>query len=1570
MRLDLASSNLQVASLDLALLARGLARADSSSSALGCVQGAALSVLAFADLGPSLSTQSFARLGPAAFALDFASIGPVILVQSFACCGSQLFFLGAGCMELPSAVSSHSSPELFLSTHSPSHPDSSLPMLSLSLDPSSPPKASTRLGLPTSAPGASGIGAGSPALDVTTPGSSLFAHAFKACLLSALTLAHPGAPPLLRALFRLGSLVLSFSGRMESLVFVSSGLLGPSSFSRSSGHLEPPTLACAAVLGSSLLPRSVVQLDPTSPVGSASFDASSIPVLSFVSLDSSLPARSSKCCDLPLLVLGASRLGSTSTLRSFHQSGFLVLLSESLRPEPSSTILGDLMLGAPSPPKASAQWDPLLSAADLGLVDLALPARRPARLGLGLLVHGGKLGLTPPVMDFVGLEASLASRSPSCLHSLSIVSFTQLDFPPLIRNVGLLGEALALCRNAQLDLFPSALALGQAGSSTPSQGHKRPELVVFVLSAASFESFMSPQGPLRLDNSSPVMKLCSVDLPPSALDCVSCGFSLLARDPARADGPLDLAGVLAVESLSRLPVCDHVTVGPCLPLRSHARPGVPLSTADFATLDFSVPIRWPGQLDFPTTVPGASHLGAPPTASGSMCSGSFASAQSLGWPGSSTSTPGASLGFIASMQNMARLEPLASSSCARGSPLLMIAPAQLDASAPLQAWLHLDPSVSASHTQLGVPSPSHAMRLELPTSVAQRIPSDSTSPVSDLAFLAPLASPKGLPWTGSPASAPDFSNLDPSLLPRGPQWCGALVPVIAAMRMAPELPVCESFRLGLVLPVRSLLWMGLLAMILDTGHLASSPSLQHLAYAGPALSAAAAQAGMMAPVLDFVAMGSSLPIRSSSRSSLALLVPASASAGSLTSVRGLHRTGTGLPVRNGCCVEAFLLVLGDASLDFSLSVRSFGRGSPLSALDLVHPGAPAPLHSASRLGSPPLAPAASRTGFSLLVAGYLVASSPSPRSSSHPEPSTTSLGLARTASVSSPPVPSLSSLGPSAPPRSLSYMGPSPPAMSVCLGFSSSLQSRACLGLTMLTYGCRGASLPVCDLILGPSPPLRALSRPGSATSTSQASHPEASLPLRALARPGVSSSIPSASAASALLADYVEFGSSPLPQGLARSASSTFTSDATQLDSCSSSRCLARGASMLVLGISHADVLLLALDCSTLGSFSLLRGVCGLGLKLLVPGFAMTGLASSSHGFAHADSLMVVGSACLGLSLLISDAMSVGFSLLLRSFIRLGLSLLLMHCGLEPSPSLRSALHLGASLLPSGFQARGLSVLGASRLGLPLPTRSYACLEAPMLACDLSHAGLSLLPRACGRLGPPIIPTGRVLGHFLSLVALTSSGLSLSPRSAARLEPVPLVQDFSNCGPSLFLQAFGLGSPIFTVGRMSLGLPLSAVGIAYCGSSLPLRSLYQLGSSILVLSSLAVGSSSFARGAACLDALMPVAGTAGPGCLHSLSAFDCANLGVLLPPQSFAHSESSSFAGALAQLGLSMPLRNPCRLDFALFVPTCFDATTSCLGSVHLDLLASVQSSGHMGPLSPATALTLGSTVPPKALA
>ena len=412
-RLDSAPATLQAASLDLALLARGLARADSSSSLLGCMHGAALSVLAFADLGPSLSTQSFGRTGPVAFALDLASIGPVILVQSFACCGSLLFLLSAARMDLSSAVSSHASPELSLSTHGPSHPDSSISMLSLGLNPSSPLKASTRLGLPTSALGASRIGAGSPALAVTTPGSSLFAHAFKASLLSALTLAHPGAPPFLRALVRLGSSVLSFSSRMESSPLVSSGFLGPSLFSHSSGHLEPSTLACASVLGLSLLLRSMVQLDPTSPVGSASFDASSIPVLSFVSLGSSSPAHSSQCCGLPPLMLGDCSSGFISTSRSFHQSDFAVLLAENCRPEASSTILGDLMLSFPLPPQASAQWGPLLSAADLGLVDFAPPTRRPARLGFGLLAFGGKLDLTPPVMDFVCVEASLASRSPS-----------------------------------------------------------------------------------------------------------------------------------------------------------------------------------------------------------------------------------------------------------------------------------------------------------------------------------------------------------------------------------------------------------------------------------------------------------------------------------------------------------------------------------------------------------------------------------------------------------------------------------------------------------------------------------------------------------------------------------------------------------------------------------------------------------------------------------------------------------------------------------------------------------------------------------------------------------------------------------------------------------------------------------------------------------------------------------------------------------------------------------------------------------------------------------------------------
>ena len=1082
---------------------------------------------------------------------------------------------------------------------------------------------------------------------------------------------------------------------------------------------------------------------------------------------------------------------------------------------------------------------------------------------------------------------------------------------------------------------------------------------------------MSPKGPLCLDSFSPIMKLCSVDLSPSALDYASCGFTLLLRDPARADGPLDLAGVLAVEHLTRLPVYDYVTLGPCLPLRSHTKPGVPLSAADFTALDFTLPMRGPAQLDFATTVLGVNRLEVAPTVSGSMCSGSSVPAQSLSRPDSSTSTLGASLDPLASIRNMARLEPLASLASAFGSSLLIIGPAQLDAPTFLQGRLHVDPSMSASNTQLGVPSPSRAMRLELPTSAAQQIPSDSTSPVSDCAFSGPSASPRGLGGTGSPPPALDFSNVDPSLLPHGPQRCGALVSVTSATRMAPSLPVCGTFRLGLVLLLRSLLCMGPSAMILGTHHLASPPSLQQFAYAGRTLSAAAASAGVIAPVLDFVAMGSSLPTRSFSCSSLSLLVPAFASAGFPTSIRGLHRAGTGLPVGNGCRVDAFLLALADAHLELSLSVRSLCRGPSLSALDLVYPGASVSLHSASRLGFLPLAPAASRTDSSLLVAGHLAASAPPPRSSSRLDLSTTPLGLARTGPVSSLPVLSLSSLDPSVPPRSLSCMGALPPAAPMCLGFSSSLQSHACLGLTMLTCGCQGAPLPVYDLILGPSPPLRALSRPGSATSTSQTSHPEASLPLKALARPDVPSLIVSASAASTLLAGYLEFGPSSPLHGLARPASSTSISDTAQFDSFLSLRSLARGASMLVLGTSRADVPLVALDCAALGSLSLLRGACALGLKLLVMGCAMTGLAPSSHAFAHSGASIFVGSACFDFSIPISDAMSVGLPLLLHSFIRLDLPPLVMHFGdLGPSLLLRSLLHLGPSLFASGFQARSLSVLGKSLLGLPLPTRSWACLEAPALPSDVACAGLSPPPRASGRLGSAMVATGRVLGHFLSVVALSNSGLSLSPRSAARLEAAPLVQDFSHCGSSLFLQAFGLGSPMFPLGRMSLGLSLSAVAITYCSSSLPLRSLYQLGSSIPVLSSFAAGSSLFARGAACSDVLMPVAGTAGSGCLNSLSAFDCANLGLLLPPHSFARSEFLSFAGSLAQLGPSIPLRSLCQLELALFVTTCFGATTFCLSSVHLDLLAFVQSPGRTGLLSSATALTLGPSTPPRALA
>ncbi|CAE7702468.1 unnamed protein product [Symbiodinium necroappetens] len=741
----------------------------------------------------------------------------------------------------------------------------------------------------------------------------------------------------------------------------------------------------------------------------------------------------------------------------------------------------------------------------------------------------------------------------------------------------------------------------------------------------------------------------------------------------------------------------------------------------------------------------------------------------------------------------------------------------------------------------------------------------------------------------------------------------------------------ESFLL-----IRSTCRVGLAAFPLDFLHLGPSALLRsssRLSFSMPVLGGGRPGSPLAAP--DSGCLGPLLPMRSLAYLGLLAPVPDSLHLDSTPPLHHFGRISLLLPVAGMLCSEPLAFVLDLAHSAASSALRSFGwPGSFLLVMGKLQLGLSLPLLDFAQAESITLARSAAR-----------MAPLPSALDFLHIELTLPMQGFTRTGFLSSASgdikFPSgflhenLSVL-------SRSRFEPFLPVPDWAkFGSVSPLHSSACLGILLSALD----FLHMDFLTLPQSP-----ARTGLAASITGISQFSLLLPASDIVALGLAllprSSVHLEAPLSA--ADLVHTSPPSVLRGSGHLGLAPSLVDFIKIDPPVPARRSAQlGLAMLVPGMTRFHSSLFVLDLLRPGVSMPLRAHAHTGPVAPVPDSLHLDLPLLLRGPSRPSSLLpILRVAGFGLTLLASDPAEVELMTSLHSRACLGSTAPTMESAfLGLIPLLRNYGRLALT-----FPACGLSRLEASSL-VPDPVQSAPLTSLHSLGC----LGSALLLLTVARSGSSLAALDRInLGPLLSSQSPACLGLALFALSSAHLDLVTPMHSFSQLGALTFLPGISHSGFVFSLLVIESGHP---------GFQPFSRSCLRSSSAVFALCATRLEPSPSPKQSARLDFTSLVMGAARPGAL--LSVLDPLHLGLALALRSYTHPASILFVPdsghtspllppkSSARLGLVLPVSGMVRAGSLLLLPDYIAAGLVMFvrNSARVGVFLSTLDSLHMGP-------------------
>eukprot|EP00913_Durusdinium_trenchii_P009304 g8743.t1 len=593
-----------------------------------------LSVVDSAFSGSSLFLHTMARFGPCVFASDFFRLGFVLPSHSHSQVDLVVLVMGLSCLGFVSTLSVIESTLLDSVLSAQSLVQLDLPSLALQfahLGSLTSPRSFACLGLVASLFGSLRLGFTVLMSDATSFGLApllrSFAQLGPAILVFDFTSFE--LPMLLRGLMLL-VLGLTRAGFVFSPSVVDTANLGsaplPRSFSHPGlaalilgfEHLESSvSLRCFAclefscsVLGLLRMGLPLLVLDSAPPGFSSSVQSStcseSLPfILGFGQVEPLMPLRSHACLDLPVFLLGLSRIGlvfmlpvfekvsfgSNLPLRSFAWSGSATLVVGFSHSNSSSSLRGFACAG----PAISVLGSSCLSSSpfvlDFVTVGFLTPTRSVSRMDLAMFaLQVAHVGLPLFLRGYVWLGSQLLVMGMSRVGSifvLPVMEGTKLGFATFLHSFARLshvGLVILVLDGCTLGLALSLHSFFRSGSAA------------FVVDCAHLDSSLFLRSLAQIGSALLALKLASAGFPPLLRNLARVAFMLLACGLARMGFVL-----LAL---------DHILSGSVLPVKSSSWVGSVLFACDLAHVEPLPSSRSYLCLGSTSSACGASRLGS------------------------------------------------------------------------------------------------------------------------------------------------------------------------------------------------------------------------------------------------------------------------------------------------------------------------------------------------------------------------------------------------------------------------------------------------------------------------------------------------------------------------------------------------------------------------------------------------------------------------------------------------------------------------------------------------------------------------------------------------------------------------------------------------------------------------------------------------------------------------------------------------------------------------------------------------------------------------------------------------
>ncbi|CAJ1454276.1 unnamed protein product [Effrenium voratum] len=520
-----------------------------------------LHALARLDLSPPAPKR--ARPGAAALALGLVHMGPPPPVRSSARLGPAPSALSLGSLDPPPPLRSAAQPGPPLPASSPLRlaPPPSAPDMS-HLGPTPLARSSARLDMPSPVSDFAKLGASPSIRGRVRLGASLFACGFcsasKLLTLSVVDalrvesssfargFARPelpppvpdcscsGLPPLLRSIAWLDPLPVAWGGARLGLPSSALGFSHPgaSPALRGRARLAPAApVVNFAQLGSFPSARSMLRPDfALSVLGPA--QGGSLSVLGCSHSDASSSTQSSGCPEFVISVRGFASLALSPSLQGFLQADVPPLVLGLLRSGSTSFVSSFASLGIFSTLRSAACFDASLAVCNLGCSEF-LPSLRSS----------SHLGVPPFAPSALRLDASPSTSG-----------FAHFGAPPMPQSSARCGPAAPVSDCSHPGPSPLPRAIARAGSLLPPCGTARCGSTLPVLGCCHLELFMISQS------------LAWTDSAPSVLDMALLGVFPLLRTRMCVDLVLPVAGSASLGP--PLAATDHSLFDPSLFIRS------------------------------------------------------------------------------------------------------------------------------------------------------------------------------------------------------------------------------------------------------------------------------------------------------------------------------------------------------------------------------------------------------------------------------------------------------------------------------------------------------------------------------------------------------------------------------------------------------------------------------------------------------------------------------------------------------------------------------------------------------------------------------------------------------------------------------------------------------------------------------------------------------------------------------------------------------------------------------------------------------------------------------------------